>query len=187
MNATARSSPEATRLAVPLVVGGAVAVALGVYGKAHDPTHHTLLSLFFSDTIHMKAWLGTLVVVLAVVQVLTAMRLYGKLSVPRTAPAWLGDFHRLTGTLAFVVSLPVAFHCLWSRGFQSSFDNGRTLVNSVLGCLFYGAFAAKVICVRTKRLPGWSLPVVGGLVFTALVAVWLTSSLWFFRTIGTGI
>ena len=33
-------------------------------------------------------------------------------------------------------------------------------------------------------MPGWALPVVGGLLFTVLVLIWLTSSLWFFRTIG---
>jgi hypothetical protein len=33
-------------------------------------------------------------------------------------------------------------------------------------------------------MPGWTLPVVGGTVFALLILVWLTSSLWFFRTIG---
>ena len=33
-------------------------------------------------------------------------------------------------------------------------------------------------------MPGWALPVFGGLVFTALVGLWLTSSLWFFTTVG---
>jgi hypothetical protein len=33
-------------------------------------------------------------------------------------------------------------------------------------------------------MPGWALPVVGASLFTVLVLIWLTSSLWFFRTIG---
>jgi len=172
---------------VPLVVGGAVAVALGVYGRVHDATHHTLFTLIFTDTIHMKVWLATLAVVLAVVQLLTAMRLYGRIHVPRTVPAWLGDFHRLSGTLVFIVTLPVAFHCLWSLGFQSDLGQTRTLVHSVLGCLFYGAFAAKVISVRSHQLPSWVLPVVGAVTFTTLVGIWLTSSLWFFNHVGTGL
>ena len=53
------------------------------------------------------------------------------------------------------------------------------LLHSLLGCAFYGAFAAKVVIVRSHSLPGWALPVAGGLVFTILVAVWLTSGLWF--------
>jgi len=179
--------PRSNRLAVALIVGSAVAIALGVYGRVHDPTQHALFTLFFTNTIHMKAWLATVVVVLAGVQILSALRLYGKIHIPRKAPSWLGDFHRLTGTLAFIVSLPVAFHCLWSLGFRSDLANTRTLLHSVLGCAFYGAIAAKVIVVRSPKLPDWALPVVGGTVFAILVGLWLTSSLWFFRTVGTGI
>jgi hypothetical protein len=54
----------------------------------------------------------------------------------------------------------------------------------VLGCLFYGTFATKVLVVRSHRMPGWALPLVGGVLFTVLVLIWLTSSFWFFRTIG---
>ena len=54
------------------------------------------------------------------------------------------------------------------------------LVHSLLGCAFYGAFAAKVVIVRSHCAARASaLPVAGGLVFTILVAVWLTSGLWF--------
>jgi hypothetical protein len=41
----------ARRLAGVLMVGGAVAVALGVYGKAHDPTHEQPSTWFFTSTI----------------------------------------------------------------------------------------------------------------------------------------
>ena len=34
--------------------------------------------------------------------------------------------------------------------------------------------------VRSRRMPGWALPVVGGVLFTVLVLAWATSSLWFF-------
>jgi hypothetical protein len=179
--------PGSNRLAVALVVGSGVAIALGVYGRVHDPTQHALFTLFFTNTIRMKAWLATVVVVLAVVQILSALRLYGKIKVPRRAPSWLGDFHRLMGTLAFIVSIPVAFHCLWSLGFKSDLGNARTVIHSVLGCAFYGAIATKVIVVRSPKLPDRVLPVVGGTVFAILVGLWLSSSLWFFRTVGTGI
>jgi hypothetical protein len=35
-----------------------------------------------------------------------------------------------------------------------------------------------------KGVPGWTLPVAGGLVFTALIGLWLTSAFWFFSTVG---
>ena len=41
------------------------------------------------------------------------------------------------------------------------------------------AEAAKVVIVRSHNLPGIALPIAGGLVFSLLVAVWLTSGLWF--------
>ena len=79
------------------------------------------------------------------------------------------------------MSRPVAYHCLWALGFQS--DDTRSLAHSLFGCFFYGAFATKVLVVRAKGLPGWALPVAGGAVLTALVGVWLTSSLWYFTTV----
>jgi hypothetical protein len=160
------------------LAGAALSILLGVYGDAHTPTGEKPYTLFFSDTIQLKVWFATVAVVLAVGQVLLALRIYGKLGWPRTAPPWLGDAHRLCGTLAFIVTVPVAYQCLWALGFQST--PTRVLVHSLAGCLFYGAFLAKVLAVRVRGLPGWSLPVLGGLVFTALVAVFLTSSVWFF-------
>jgi len=169
--------PAARRLVGVLVVGGAVAVALGVYGKVHDPTHEQPYTLFFTSTIQLKVWFATAAVGLAVVQVLMGLRLFGKISVPRRAPAWLGDAHRLVGTVAFVLTLPVAYQCLWALGFQST--DTRVLVHSLLGCFFYGVFTVKVLAVRAHGLPAPTLPLVGGLVFAALVGVWLTSALWF--------
>lgn len=172
-----RNRGTATLIGI-FLAGAAVSILLGVYGDTHTPTGEKPYSLVFTDTIQLKVWFATIAVVLAVIQVLLALRLYGRLRWPREAPRWLGDAHRLCGTLAFLVTLPVAYQCLWALGFQSS--PTRVLVHSLCGCLFYGAFVAKVLLVRVHGLPAWSLPVVGGLVFTALVVIFLTSSVWFF-------
>lgn len=174
------SSSVTTKLVGMLVVGGAVSVALGVYADSHNPTHEKPYTLFFSGTIQLKVWLATAAIALAVVQLLLAARLYGKLQVPRHAPAWLGDAHRLVGTLAFALTLPVAYQCLWALGFQSG--DTRVLLHGLFGCIFYGAFVIKVLGVRLEGLPGWVLPVAGGLVFAALVGLFLTSSVWFFTS-----
>jgi len=92
------------------------------------------------------------------------------------------DIHRLSGRLAFIASLPVAYHCLWSLGFQDT--DTRVLAHSLAGCAFYGAFAAKVTIVRSKGLPGAALPVAGGLMFAVLVLAWYTSALWFINEQG---
>ncbi len=130
-------------------------------------------------------WFATAAVALAVVQVLLGLRLFDKISVPRHAPSWLGDAHRLVGTIAFLLTLPVAYQCLWALGFQST--DTRVLVHSILGCFFYGVFTVKVLAVRVHGLPAPTLPLVGGLVFAALVGVWLTSALWFLTSRPSGI
>ena len=128
----------------------------------------------FTGTIQLKVWFTTAAVALAIVQVLLGLRLFDKISVPRHAPGWLGDAHRLVGTIAFLLTLPVVYQCLWALGFQST--DTRVLVHSLLGCVFYGVFTVKVLAVRVHGLPSATLPVVGGLVFAALVGVWLTRS-----------
>ena len=162
-----------------LLVGGAVAVALGVYGNVHDPTGRSLVTLMFTETINLKVWFGTIAVALAGLQGYTALRIYGKLG--GNAPTWMGPAHRVSGTAAFLISIPVAYHCLWALGFETA--TTRVLFHSLFGCAFYGAFAAKMLVVRSRSLPGWLLPGIGGLTFTILVGIWLTSSFWFFTSV----
>ena len=130
----------------------------------------------------MKTWLATIALLFGVFQVVSSLRMYDKIRIPRTKPTWLGGVHRISGTLAFLVSLPVAYHCLWALGFQD--NSTRVLIHSIAGCFFYGAFAAKVVIVESKRLPGVALPIAGGTLFAGLVVIWLTSSLWYFDNIG---
>lgn len=175
------------RLLGLLLAGAAVAVALGVYGKVHDPTGEQPYTLFFSNTINLKVWFATVAMALAAIQLVLAARLYGKINWPwpGDAPSWLGDTHRLTGTLAFLFSLPVAYHCLWGLGFQST--DTRVVLHSLFGCFFYGVFTTKVLSVRAHGLPGWLLPVVGGVTFAGLAGLWMTSSLWFITSRPAGL
>ncbi|MEM7285295.1 MAG: DUF6529 family protein, partial [Actinomycetota bacterium] len=55
---------------------------------------------------------------------------------------------------------------------------------SLLGCAFYGVFTTKMLVLHSRRVPEWALPLAGAALVTVLVAIWLTSSLWFFRTVG---
>jgi hypothetical protein len=182
----ARVRAPSSTPALLFLAGAAVSVLVGVYGRAHDPAGETVATLFFRDQITMKAWFATVAVACALVQITTALRLYGKIG-SGDAPSWLGDVHRLSGTLAFLFSLPVAYHCLWSLGFNADAGFTRVFVHSLAGCVFYGAFATKVLVVRRHGLPGWTLPLAGGLVFTSLVVIWVTSALWFFDMRGLGV
>jgi hypothetical protein len=169
-------APAAGRLLLAGLLGAAVALTLGIYGRAHNPASDLSITLGFTNTITMKVWLATIVLLFAVVQVLSALWLFGRLPLG-AAPDWLGSVHRISGRLAFLVSLPVAYHCLYQLGFQHS--TTRVLVHSILGCAFYGAFAAKVVIVRSRNLPRAALPLAGGLAFAILVGTWLVSGFWY--------
>ena len=164
-----------------LGVGSLIAVAIGVYGGLHDPTGQAFDLAGFSSGAHAKSWLASLAFALALVQLLSAFAMWNRLPGVRPGRAVSG-VHRWSGRLAVLVSLPVAAHCLYGFGFQG-FD-GRVLAHSLLGCFFYGIFVSKMIVLTRRDTPRWVVPIAGGLVFTALTGLWLTSSLWFFTQSG---
>jgi uncharacterized protein DUF6529 len=181
LQSTNTSPQAAAALIGPLIVGCVVAAALGAYSRLHRPTGLAVNLAGFSSPQTVKVWLATLAAVLALVQVFSALGMYGR--IPGLASAsWLSPVHRWSGRLAFLFSIPVAMHCLYALGFGDY--NTRVLVHSVLGCFFYGAFATKMLLLADKRTPAWAVPVVGGLVFTALAGLFVTSALWFFTTFG---
>jgi hypothetical protein len=180
--ATASETKTRSPLLIAAAAGAAVSVSLGVYGRLHDPTGvPNLVFVRIEKMLPLKSWLATIAVVLAVCQVLTAMVMWGKIGDPDRTPSWIKPAHRWTGTAAFLASLPVAYHCLWAVGFQTT--TTRALLHSAFGCVFYGAFASKMLLLRAKRIPQWTLPVAGGLLVTLLTAIWVTSSLWFFTNV----
>ncbi|MGH3033047.1 MAG: DUF6529 family protein [Gaiellaceae bacterium] len=178
-----RGTRSARWLAVPLAGFALVSLTAGLVAKAELDTGGGYFDLFFSDTIHLKAWFASAAAVLALTQLFTAAWIFRKL--PLRRPAWVPGLHRWTGRLAFAFTLPVAYHCIFQLGFQSGDD--RVLAHSLLGSAVYGAFAAKVLIVRLHRFPVWVLPTAGGLLFGVLIALWYTSALWFFRLVGLGI
>ena len=166
-------------LAVAFGIGSLISVGLGVYGRTHEPTFFAINIAGFSSGVAAKAWLATGCFLLAVVQLVSALIMYGR--IPVRAPSWIGALHRWSGRAAVLLSVPVAVHCLYALGFQGG--EPRVLVHSLFGCFFYGVFAAKMLVLRA-RTPNWTLPLLGGAVFTGLTVLWLTASVWFFTTSG---
>ena len=166
-------------LAGAVVIGALTALVLGWYGREHHPTFRPGITLGFATAIDMKVALASVVAVLAVAQVVTALRIYGRFG-RGPAPKMVNLTHRGTGIAAVLISLPVAYHCLWSLGFQSY--SGRVLVHSILGCLFYGVFVTKMLALQIKGAPGWVIPVLGGVTFAALIGVVSTSAFWWFTS-----
>lgn len=171
-----------TALIALLLVGASVAVSLGVYARVHTPAGRPVFTLGFSGMLQMKTWLTTAAASLLVVQLVTALWMWGRLPGAASAPPWAAVLHRWSGAVAFVITLPVAFSCIWALGFETT--NLRVIVHGVAGCMFYGAYAAKMLGLRLKGLPGWVIPVLGGSVLGLVVVLWLTAALWFFTRSG---
>lgn len=148
-------------------------------------TYADIVTSVFSATIAGKAWFATAAIALAVVQVTSAARIYGRLQrfIPLPGKV-VGRLHRWSGRLAFLCTLPVAFHCIFILGFQST--DARVLVHSLLGSFVYGVFAVKMLFVRSRSYPGWVLPVAGGAMFAVLAGLWASSSLWYFTNVRFG-
>jgi hypothetical protein len=172
--------------APPLLVSFGTAFVIGLVASRTEmePYETPFFHLFFSDILHMKAWLTTTAFLLGVCQVLTAANIYGTLRLwPKGKLNSL--LHRWSGRAAVLLTLPSAYHCIFKLGF-GTYDL-RALIHSLLGTFFYGVFFAKVLIIRTEGYPGWVLPLAGGFLFTILTALWLTSAYWFFSIFGLGL
>ncbi|MGK4585438.1 DUF6529 family protein [Kitasatospora sp. HPMI-4] len=161
-----------------LLLPVAVAIGLFWFGRVHTPDYQA--SLFGNrgdDARLLKAQLGSALLGLALIQLLLALWIYGRLPALRAAPHRVHTTHRLIGLTAFLLSLPIARHCITAYGVQ--FAPTRVALHSLTGCFLYGAFVAKVIVVRHRRWPGWALPLAGGTLVTAIALVWYAAAFWY--------
>jgi len=175
-----RRRSSASAVVAAGLIAAALALALGVYGSVHDPTGRDLPTAWFDSTRSLKSWLATTAIALMILQALIGLRINPartSLSPPRPR---LVEVHRLVGTVAFALTLPVVFHCLWSLGFQTS--STRVLIHSLAGTAAYGAYAAKILLVRRPDSPRWAIPAAGAFVLVIFVVAWWSSAMWFFTT-----
>src|SRR3954469_23625310 len=143
--AAPQSTPKS--MAVPLTafaVGAVVALLVGIFGRVHTPTLDGTTTLGFSTVLAMKTALTVAIGILVLAQLFTALWLYGKLG--WRVPSMLGSVHRGMGATTLVLSVFVAYHCLWALGLEvghRSTDGApvgvRTVVHGLLGCLVLGA------------------------------------------------
>ena len=169
------------RVLLPLGLALAVAAGLYAFGTQHVPDYSgtALFGKTATDTLPLKSWLATGVLALAALQLGLALWMYGRLPGAGAAGSRTGSVHRAFGVLALLVTLPIAYHCAFAYGVQTHIDS-RIAVHSLAGCFLYGAFAAKLVVARSRRLPGWALPLVGGTLVVLVAVLWYTSALWYF-------
>ena len=174
---TGGRGPSAWRLTGIGLLAVGVAAALYLAGRLHQPDYS--FSLFGTDAVPPKSLLASIVLGLAVLQVLLALWMYRKLPLAGRPPRPVPVAHRVTGFALFALTVPVAVHCLIAYGVQLT--SPRVAAHSIAGCFFYGAFTAKVLLVRSRRLPGWALPAAGGMLAIIVVVLWYTSALWYYN------
>jgi predicted small integral membrane protein len=151
-----------------------------------ESTYTDIMTSVFSSTIAAKAFFATAAVLLVCVQVFTAARIFGHLQgIVRIAPPLVNRIHRWSGRLAFLCTLPVAFHCIFILGFDST--DSRALTHSIAGSFVYGVFAVKIFFVHDRDHPRWTLPLVGGALAAVIVTLWLTSAYWYFTEVRFGL
>jgi uncharacterized membrane protein len=118
----------------------------------------------------VKVVLASVILVLAVYQLVLAAVSYGKLR-PRfleSGPAtWA---HRASGDAILVLAVLVATACIAFYGFE---DGGA---HAVLGCLVLAGLALKVLAVRVGGSSSPLLPWIGIALFALFTATWLTSA-----------
>jgi hypothetical protein len=176
----AGQQPPIARIAVIGLLSAGVVVAVYVAGRVH--TMNPAFSLFgrrYLAAVSLKAVLATVALGAAVVQVLLALWMYRKLPLAGRPSRAVRPAHRVLGFGLFALTIPIALHCLIAYGVQLT--SARVAVHSLAGCFLYGVFVAKVLLVRTRRLPRWVLPVAGGMLAVTVAVLWYSSALWYYN------
>jgi uncharacterized protein DUF6529 len=177
----ARPIEVVVRLGLLAGLGLTIAAGLYAFGTQHTPDYSTtLFGRSAADTLPLKSWLATGLLALAAAQLALALWIYGRLPGIGVAKVSVGSVHRVVGVAALLLTLPIAYHCAFAYGVKTDID-ARVAVHSLAGCFFYGAVAAKLTIVRSRRLPGWTLPLAGGTLVVLVAVLWYTSALWYFN------
>jgi hypothetical protein len=98
------------------------------WSRLHAPNY--TLSLFGQAgpaAITLKSLLATIVLGLAIVQVLLALWLYSKLPLAGSPPRPVRLSHRLIGFGLFALTVPIAVHCVIAYGVQLASTRGPLL------------------------------------------------------------
>src|SRR5215467_9371714 len=96
--AVTETTAKNTRILVPVLVGALVAVVLGFYGANHKPGAIVLGITGFANLARAKSWMASIAAAFAVVQLISALIMYGKIRVFGN-PSWIGGLHRWSGRL----------------------------------------------------------------------------------------
>lgn len=131
---------------------------------------HLIEEVTRGNVTEVKVVLATVVLALAVYQLVLAAVAYGWLRLPFLEAHSASWTHRASGDAIVVLTILVATACLSFYGFE---EGGS---HAVLGCVLLGAIALKVLVVRAGGRFSRLLPFLGLAVLTLFGLTWLTSA-----------
>ncbi len=132
------------------------------------------------DIILLKAIGASLAFVLAVLNLLIMLQLYGKIRLFPWAPEFLAWWHRRQGDVILVLFVLIAYHCV-RYGYVDP-GSPRVLSHSILGSLTMAVITLKLLTVRWIPRLMDHIAVIGATLFVATTGTVLTSALWYFLT-----
>lgn len=132
------------------------------------------------DFLFWKSLGASVAFVLAVLNLLIMLQLYGKIRLFSGAPAFLARWHRRQGDVILVLFVLIAYNCV-TRGYVDP-GSPRVLAHAVLGSLTLAVIALKFVTVNwIPRLMN-HIAVIGATLFVATTGTVVTSALWYFVT-----
>jgi Family of unknown function (DUF6529) len=152
------------------------------HGKATLDVEDWVDELSRGNVAQVKTVLATIVMALAVYQVVLMAVGYGKIRPSFLKPRAASFSHRAVGDAAVAVAILVAFMC-WSYfevedGIEHAADGEttRATIHVIAGFAAVAVIALKVIVVRWWKRADRFLPTIGLTLFTLLGITWITSA-----------
>ena len=132
------------------------------------------------DIILLKALGASLAFILAVLNLLIMLQLYGKIRLFPWAPESMAWWHRRQGDVILVLFVLIAYHCV-KYGYVDP-GSPRVLSHAILGSLAMAVITLKLLTVRWIPRLMDHIAVIGATLFVATTGTVLTSALWYFLT-----
>jgi hypothetical protein len=125
------------------------------------------------NVTEVKVVLASVVLALALYQLLLAAVAYGWIRLPFLASAPASWAHRASGDTIVLLTIAVALMCVGYYGFDFGDDGGT---HAIVAVVLLGALAVKILAVRIGGALGRLLPLLGVTVLTLIGITWFTSA-----------
>jgi len=130
------------------------------------------------DIIFVKVCLASLALLMAIMQVLLMLQLYGKIRIFPGSPATLAWWHRREGDVLLLIFLGIAYHCITRASIDPS--SSRVFYHAIFGSLLLAVIVFKVLAVRWLPRVMPYIAWVGSALFLLVPGAVLTSAGYYF-------